>query len=373
MRSAGKGTVLALKLVTLGVFSVLARSAMAVSCGDVITTSAVLSADLSCPGNNPALTIDGGSLDMQGHEISDCLGDGILLIGQGGSIKNGSIVGCAIGVRFEGDGRHRATAIAVRSGGGKGFRATSDGNRLTRCAAVGNTSDGFDLPGNRNKIDASSANLNGSQGFRLGGERNSVDRCEAVSNGASGFSVGGAAHKLTRNQAIDNSGAGFAVAGNDHKISDNHGDHNTDDGFILVGDGHTVTKNVATGNGDGDSDPGFNVSGSNHNLVKNVAVANTEGFRVQGSGQRLRQCDAAGNTESGFRAMGATGFRIEHGRAHGNGINGFLVELGAVAGTLRSNIAVGNATFDARDLNANCGGNDWTLNTFGVANPSCID
>jgi hypothetical protein len=116
-----------------------------IRCGDVITGAAVLTGDLVCDAANPALILDGGELDMAGHQISGCpaYGVGVRLIGRGASLHNGMVLGCGHGVELAGEGGHNVTNVVARGNAGDGFVVASRGNLLLRNLAIGNRGSGF--------------------------------------------------------------------------------------------------------------------------------------------------------------------------------------------------------------------------------------
>jgi hypothetical protein len=116
-----------------------------VRCGEVITGTAVLTSDLVCGDANPALTIDGGELDMAGHQISGgpAYGVGVRLIGRGAGLHNGVVRACGHAVELAGDGGHSITNVVARGNAGDGFVVASRGNLLLRNLAIGNRGSGF--------------------------------------------------------------------------------------------------------------------------------------------------------------------------------------------------------------------------------------
>ncbi|HYD50142.1 MAG TPA: right-handed parallel beta-helix repeat-containing protein, partial [Terriglobales bacterium] len=174
-----------------------------VNCGDVITDDRVMTTDLVCAAHDPAITIDGGSLDMAGHRLEGCLGNGILLIGAG-AVRNGSVFDCGHGFVLQGGGGHRLLNVVARGNSGDGIRAVTGENQLTNVTAINNTGDGFDIGSSRNKL----------------------TRCASVNN-------------------MDN---GFVIVGSENKLSENESTKNTLDGFHVTGDKNTFKHNLADNN-----------------------------------------------------------------------------------------------------------------------------
>jgi parallel beta-helix repeat protein len=124
--------------VPFGLLVLAAGPALAVECGDTITGFARLERDLICT-TDPALTVDGGVLDLGGFTIvcdhpppppvPPATGVGILLEGEGALLRNGAVTGCFLAVHVLGEGGHTVldlTASAID----RGVFIESDGNRV---------------------------------------------------------------------------------------------------------------------------------------------------------------------------------------------------------------------------------------------------
>ncbi|MGH6900873.1 MAG: hypothetical protein ACREJ5_30690, partial [Geminicoccaceae bacterium] len=102
-----------LRLGTLAAFGLLllaAGPALAVECGDVVTGAARLDRDLICTAD-PALTVEGGLLDLNGFAVvcdhdPTVEGVGVLLDGSGARLRGGAVTGCFLAVHVAGEGGH---------------------------------------------------------------------------------------------------------------------------------------------------------------------------------------------------------------------------------------------------------------------------
>ncbi|MGH6914837.1 MAG: hypothetical protein ACREH3_14165, partial [Geminicoccales bacterium] len=107
----------------LGLLVLAAGPALAVECGEVITGATRLDRDLVCT-TDPALTVDGGRLDLNGFAVvcdhaTDQASVGVLLEGRGVRLRDGAVTGCAVAVHVAGEGGHtvrRLTASASNQG-----------------------------------------------------------------------------------------------------------------------------------------------------------------------------------------------------------------------------------------------------------------
>jgi hypothetical protein len=138
---------------------------------------------------------------MSGHRISGCLGDGIVLIGSGTQLEDGSVDGCAVAVRVEGSGSHQIRDVVASDSTLDGFRINSDRNKLTNTSAVGNAEDGYDITGARNTLKANSALNNFQTGFLITGGSNKFNENLSSSNGDNGYAATGDLNKFVRNLA----------------------------------------------------------------------------------------------------------------------------------------------------------------------------
>jgi parallel beta-helix repeat protein len=220
--------------VTLAVLaaSTTAAQAQGPACGDVLTHSVRLSADLACAPGDTALTIgaDDIVLDLGGHAITgaelavDARGgfDGIIV--RGGELRDNSL-----GIRLAGVRNGRLAHLTI-SGGLEGVSATggrnlsirdvdscavfnpillSDerGDRVRRSRVCGSET-GMTVTGGREiTIAESSFEDNVRVGLRISGTRDSVVKYSRASgNRRVGFSIGGGStgNRLVENEATHN-------------------------------------------------------------------------------------------------------------------------------------------------------------------------
>jgi parallel beta-helix repeat protein len=256
-----------------------AGPALAVECGDVITGSARLDRDLICT-DDPALTIDGGLLDLGGFSVvcdhpppvPPALSIGILLEGQGARLRGGAVTGCALAILVAGDGGHtvrRVTASALN----QGVFIESDGNRLFDShvlrgledaavqvngsdnllrgnAIAGSNDEGFEINGNDNRIVGN--RIGGvAEGVQLEGERNRVLHNEIVGPTDRGVEVRGlaevtGAHVIAFNLIVDGvDGIALLENSNGNQIRRNAIYGNSDQGIFVGTLDNTIERNQA--------------------------------------------------------------------------------------------------------------------------------
>jgi len=349
-----------------------------VVCGAVITGDAVMTSDLICPINNPAVQVNGGSLDMNGHRIGGCPGAGIRVTGTGAKVFHGSVNGCIVGVDLLGAVGANITNVVATANTIDGFHAGSaaGGNKMTGCAALGNGATGFNLQAtDANSIIRCTASTNGSVGFSVQGNGNQIRDSLAINNSGAGIDLNGTANNLTRN-VLTNNNVGLTMAGSG-KIADNRATSSTLEGFVVsAGMGPQLTKNVAAGNGS----VGFDLVGQNV-LKDNTAAKNgADGFAVAGTATTLNSCIANDNGGSGFEVgAGASANTLNASVAMGNNTDGVLLVNGAANNVVTKNVMLENGDNDARDNNTNCDGNQWSNNFLrtkeagGVPGHTCIE
>jgi len=305
-------------------------AAAQVVCGDVIPAGAnvVLTADLNCPSDDPALTVTGpANVDMAGFLVT-CDYDGpdpngptgILLDAKGVKLSNGVVERCADNLVVAGTGGHKIENIVSRSASAHGILVNSDKNKLKNIAAndnVGEDGRGLMVLGNKNKFENITAYRNGSDGMFVAGDGNQVRR--AV---------------FARNQTD-----GLELSGDGNKAKDCFVTDNATEGIDIVGNGNKVEKSIITRAGDNDEldDPALEIEGDG-NQVKNNFIS--DNIRV-----------------------------------------GILALPGASNTKISKNVVLGNPDFDLQDeaVGGTCGSNQWKGNTFSISSaegnpsPACIE
>jgi hypothetical protein len=344
-----------------------------ITCGAVVTSNVVMTADMFCILNSPAFTIDGGSVDMNGHQVG-CLpgSNGVLFINSGGKLKNGTVEGCDDGVILAGSGKHAVTNVMAR-GGQRGFVSTSTKNKLVRNSALDNSGDGFVLasviqPMAHNLNGNVSAN-NGGRGFALTGDGSKLSGNLAFNNGGEGVYILGDGNKLSRSTAYDNGGIGVSVQGVENSLTQNSSIGNASWGFAPYGEAAKVKGNLALDN----TGAGFGAVATGNAFNANMSAFNTQdGFVLFGDGTTISRSTAIGNAEDGILiGLAQANMVVKGNRVIANGLLGINLQSNTSAVT--GNFGADNAAGDADDLSATCDTNVWKKNVFDSAADACIE
>jgi parallel beta-helix repeat protein len=251
-----------------------AAPALAVECGETVTGRARLDRDLVCT-TDPAVTVDGGRLDLNGFTVvcdhaPDQPSVGILLEGSGARLRDGAVTGCLVAVHLAGEGGHtvrRLTASATN----QGVLIESDGNRLLDShilrapedAAVqvngsdnllrgnlvaGGGDQGFEVNGNDNRIVDNRIGAE-AEGVQLRGVRNHVLRNQIIGAADRGIDVRGTeaptgAHVIIGNLIVDGvDGIALLESSNGNRISRNAIYGHSDQGIFVGTFDNTIQRN----------------------------------------------------------------------------------------------------------------------------------
>jgi len=304
-----------------------ASASAGVACGARIAAgeAVVLDRDLACDDVAAALIVTGPAVvDLNGFALG-CTADGVrrvgvVLVGEGATLRNGTVADCHHGVLVAGRGRHVVDDVAV----------------------IG-ASDGFTLASDANRVTASHAFFNRDRGFVVTGDGNAVADSTAAGN-AIGFRVAGRA-TLSRNVA----------------------DRNEREGYLVTGSGAALHENRAIG-----SRIGFQVHGSGHHLVRNEGRGNLLGvFLDRATRDNLVLLNVmSGNLFTGIVATG-DGNRLAMNHASDNAAHGVQVTSSARSTTVVGTTARSNGVHDLADDTPGCGA-VWRENEFETSNQPCI-
>jgi hypothetical protein len=284
------------------------------SCGQTVTTNAVLTQDLACAGSNGVVVgADRITIDLQGFAIT---GDrtvftiGIWVPGfDGVTLKNGVV---------------RNFYDGVIASGAEKFT-------LSNVTAAGNVFTGFSV---NNSTKASLSNVTGF---------GSAYGIYVISNGA----------KITSASAIRNTNLGIAIEGDGVSIKSSSAVGNAY-GISIFGDGNTVTSSAANGNGI----VGIDIDGAGNSVTKATARANgSDGIHLRNGANTVSSSDASGNTGHGIHTDGS-GQVINHNRTVANGYVGAggsdLVGNGILAENYTPTFPLGKNTAFANDDPTEC-------------------
>ena len=278
--------ILALVAITSTVYN---ANAQTIACGQEITQSVTLDADLNCMDSGTdgiSIGADDVVLDCAGHTITGPVSsspamtglDGITLVHANGvTVKN-----CHV-VYFD-------NGFVVRS--------NSSNNNLVSDKADNNGNYGFDIASNSNN--------------------NQITNGQASNNGGYGFIIESSSDKnqLDNNLSSGNTRAGFvALTGsNDNTFENDKSYENSQDGFIISSSSGDVLKN-------------------------NQAIGNTySGFALFGSaGVNLENNTSVDNGMVGYLLLVSTNNSLVNNDAETNDQDGFLADSGSISNTYGGN------------------------------------
>jgi hypothetical protein len=202
------------------------------SCGQSVTTNAVLTQDLACAGGGITVNAPNVTIDLNGHTLT----------GDGGAVDNGVWV--------------LASKVTVKNGVLRGFgtgllaSGVVDHLSIVNVAASGNSVFGFDLEDDSISVASSSASANNSDGIIVFGNAFSIKSSTTSSNGGNGINIDGAASKITSVISSGNRSRGISVIhGTLASVRSSSVSGNGDDGMVVSGTGAQVKGNRAEGNG----------------------------------------------------------------------------------------------------------------------------
>lgn len=324
--------VLSLSLLSLAALAGVA-SAAHVGCGQVITESTVLDADVGpCTGTGLVVGADGVTLDLGGHRVFGVVGAsgegaGILLDGRTGvSVKNGSVTDFDAGIAVLGGGANKISGITARDNIGSG--------------ALGDFGDGIAVSGsNNNVLIGNTVAHNGpfdGIGLFSGSSNNTINKNAIVDNNVASFGMQDIGLRL------EPGSVGNSVTNNEVK-------RNGLDGITVFGGStdNVVKHNVIEANG---------IHAFPHRQGSGVAVAPTADRTL------VQDNTVTGNGGHGLRIASQSN-QVLTNKTGGNGV-GLPLAVGPGA----------EPYYDLTDTNTTppCDANVWSGNTFVTFNQPCV-
>lgn len=205
------------------------------SCGQTVTTNAVLTQDLDCPGS-PGVIVgaSGITIDLKGFRLRGDRTSGHYGIDDSGGftnvrVKNGVLSNFIIGV----------------------YANNADGFSVVGVVATGNFDSGIALQGVSVSVKSSVAASNGANGIVLGGPSASVKSSIAFANGSDGINMSnGGSQSVTSSTASGNARIGINIdATVNPSVKSSIASGNGSDGILVQGAVGQIKGNHADGNG----------------------------------------------------------------------------------------------------------------------------
>ena len=240
------------------------------TCGQVVTTNAVLTQNLVCTGDGIVVAAPGITIDLKGFTIRGDreLGDWGIDDSAGYdnvTIKNGLLRNFGNGIDAEG----------------------ADRVSVSNLVANGNAIYGILIQGESAKVQSSTASGNATAGIFVGGDFAQVKSSTTAGNGSYGMIVSGDFVQIKSSTAAGSSTLGFEVLGDSAQVISSIATGNGVDGVYVSGDAPSIRGNRADGNGFsiGASDlAGLGIHALNYTTApvgKNVARGNDDPVECQ--------------------------------------------------------------------------------------------
>jgi hypothetical protein len=224
------------------------------SCGQTVTTNAVLAQDLACPATGMYVDASGITIDLNGHTlkgtnngswgISDLSGfDDV-------TIKNGVVRNFTEGVRAQSSADGITVSNVVVSGNANaGVYIVGPSAKIVSSTAAGNGQTGIYVEGDSASVTSSTAARNGADGISLKGAAATVKSSNAVANNLSGMRLVGDSASVASSTVSGNAVYGLFVVGTSAAVKSTTASGNASHGIAVLGDAATLGGNRAYGNG----------------------------------------------------------------------------------------------------------------------------
>jgi large repetitive protein len=245
------------------------------NCDQTVTTNAVFTKSLFCPGL-PGVVVgaSGITIDLKGFRLRGDNTAGKYGVDDSGgfgkvTVRNGVLRNFAVGVFASGDnvgisnliasgssaigifvnGSSAKIASATAAGNASfGIAATGDSASITSSRVSGNGGVGISVSGDSASISSSTATGNGSNGISIVGGAASIRSATVSGNGGNGISAG-AGVSITSATATGNGGNGISVGGPSASIKSSTVYGNADNGIVVDGNAASLKGNHADANG----------------------------------------------------------------------------------------------------------------------------
>lgn len=345
----------AIAFIALGTTLANPASAAAVACGQVVTQSTTLTADVGpCPGDGIVIGANNITLDLAGHRVfgTDGKGDGNAAgirvpMRTGVTVRRGTVSGFNAGVLIAGGSHNLVSNMIIRDNIGPGGAAVlgdgvavfhSAANRLVNNLVVHNGPfDGIGILGR--------------------GSDNNVVRANRVERTTGRLDTSEAGPGIIVINFLEDADRNIPIRGNrvlDNYISRNHGSGISNiTSFDALISGNTIVDNgLSTFGAFFDGDNIYNGIG----IQVGAGAPQTTNDVVRGNSIRH-------NGSGGIFVNSGNGNRIEANTSMENGLVGIFVE--SLDNQIIRNVTGNNGVVDLFDANPDCDNNTWLGNVWG--------
>jgi parallel beta-helix repeat protein len=251
-----------------------------IECGGVVFGARQLDQDLACK-TDPALTVL-GDLDLNGFTVKCLLREtaqqeGVVLVGHGAVLRNGTVEGCYRSVVLGGRGGH-VVAQVTANGTNRGISVESRGNRVAGNSASSRDNDAIRVEGAGNFVSQNTITSAGGDGINVRGRRNVLTNNEVRNVGEEGFDIRERFNEIVSNFVSNSGDDGVQVRTGDNRIANNLILNSKGRGILIggfesepVGSNDIIGNHVAYGEQEGiNVDQGF----ERQRIFNNVSVNN---------------------------------------------------------------------------------------------------
>lgn len=245
------------------------------SCGQTVTTNAVLTQNLVCTGDGIVVGAAGVTIDLHGFIVRGDRDSGDTGINDSGgwndvTVKNGVVrnfdfgiyaapadgftvssltVAGNLGNGIYVQGTDASVTKATVVGNGYGISLVGDGAKITSSTAARNAITGMLVVGGDAVIKSSTATANQTSGIVISGSSGSVTSSTGSANGAFGIFVDGDFDSVKSSTAVGNGNSGIEADGFSDAVGSSTASENTGGGIHVDGDAATIAHNRAEVNG----------------------------------------------------------------------------------------------------------------------------
>lgn len=268
------------------------------TCGQWVSESVKLAADMHCPGGDGLRINADIVLDLGGHTITGSgVGDGVYVANGKATVRNGTIQSFSAGIRTSQPGLVR-NVLALK-------------NQI-----------GFVV-------------INAPEPARF-------ERSDALQNVERGYAIQNSPGISITDATVMGSKVGiYVMQANDTVVRGNLLDGNKEGIVLTDGAGNRIRKNTIRSSGlDGLSLSNITAS----RIARNVSEENRRGVWINGTGNKIGRNTIVHNDEHGIYMSGGSGNTIKRNTVNVNGFDGIFSAVGAI--TITDNVAKHNGWGD---------------------------
>lgn len=223
------------------------------TCGQTVTSDAVLKNDLVCTGDGIIVGAGSITIDLKGHTIRGDNGQGDFGIDDLAGYKkvtvmNGALRNFNAGIAGTGADKLMVTGVYVSGNIGGGIIVQGDSVLVKSSNVSGNGEFGISLVGDSVSVVGTTAAGN-FWGISVSGDAASVKSSHGEGNFYDGIDISGTSALVAGSTASGNGDYGVHAFGTAQTIKGTTVSGNGINGIWVYGDAATIQNNVATGNG----------------------------------------------------------------------------------------------------------------------------